>query len=438
MTRVDRRGFGALLGGGLVVGAMPSVASAKLVSGGQSDRRLGERLFADVVRYAGLGDHRTASPGDDRTTAWLSARLRAVGYAVEQPDIALATFEPDRCSVAIGDLSIPCFPAWPVVPTSGVSGILRDAAVPGDLAGSVALVVLPYRPGAAFVVRGYGSAVVDAQARGAAAIVVVTEGPTGEIVALNAHLERYVWRVPVILAPGRDAGRLRALATGVRHATVVTTGKRRPDARATNVLAKRPALPGAPAGTIVLTTPKSGWFACAGERGAGIAIFLEIARTVIRDSRRALMVVATTGHELEGLGGEALLRDHAPRPADVALWVHIGANIASNVVDLTRGVRRTAAVNGQRGILVPANALTIARGAFADQPGYSEPVDILSDKAVGEVVIYRREGYRNLVGLVGGHPLHHTRLDVPANATSPAALAPVARGLRDFVKPLVA
>jgi hypothetical protein len=48
-------------------------------------------------------------------------------------------------------------------------------------------------------------------------------------------------------------------------------------------------------------------------------------------------------------------------------------------------------------------------------------------------VLYRREGYRNLTGLVGGHPLHHTRLDTPTNATSPAALAPVERALRSLV-----
>jgi hypothetical protein len=310
---------------------------------------------------------------------------------------------------------------------------LRDAATPGDLTGAIALLVPRYQPGSSFVVPGFGSAVLDAQARGAAAVVVVTEGPTGDIIALNAHVKRFAWRVPVVQVAGREANRLRALAAERRTVTVATLGKVRPRARATNVIATRAALPGAPSGTVVLTTPKSGWFACAGERGSGIAIFLALADHLARTSRRALIIAATTGHELQGLGGEALLASHVPPPDQVAAWIHIGANVASHAVDLTRGVRRTDAIHPQRGILVRADHVPIAARAFAGQPGYQEPVDILSERAVGEVVLYRREGYRNLTGLVGGHPLHHTRLDTPTNATSPAALAPVERALRSLV-----
>lgn len=395
--------------------------------------RLGEQLYADVEHYAGLGDHRTASPGDAAVSNWLSARLSASGYKVETPAFALATFAPDHCSLSVGEAVIEGFPAWPVVPTTGFSGVLVNAAGPDSLNGAVALVVLPYRPGAAFVVRGYGSAVLDAQARGAAAIVVVTQGPTGAIVALNAHLTRFAWRVPVILVAGRETERLTSLAAARHQATIKITGAALPNATATNVLATRAAGPGAPGGTLVVTTPKSGWFSCAGERGAGIAIFLAVADMLARTSHRKLVVVATSGHELEGLGGEALLEHYAPPPTEVALWTHIGANIASNVVDVSQGVKRLDSINAQRGILVPADRMAAARTAFAGQPGYEAPVDVLSDKAIGEVVIYRREGYRNLIGLVGGHPLHHTRLDTAANATSPAALAPVARGLMDFI-----
>ena len=390
---------------------------------------LGERLYADVERYSGLGHHRTGGPGDEATTSWLAERLSAAGYEVSSPRFELPTFEPAQCHVRSGDSLIDTFPAWPVVPTCGITRPLHNAADGGSLEGKIGLVILPYRPGSAFVVRGFGSTVLDAQSRGADAIVVVTEGPTGEIIALNAHLERYAWRVPVVLAAGKERGCLEELAARQAFATVEVQGEVRPRAHATNVLGRRAARKGAPEGAVVLTTPKSGWFTCAGERGSGIALFLEAAERLVRWTDRELLVVATTGHELEGLGGEKLLEQYAPPPGRVALWTHIGANIASNEVDLSRGVRRTDEIFSQRGILVPASLMKAAGRAFARQPGYATPVDILSDKAVGEVVIYRRDGYHRLIGMVGAHPLHHTVLDLPRNVTSPDALEPVALGL---------
>ena len=91
------------------------------------------------------------------------------------------------------------------------------------------------------------------------------------------------------------------------------------------------------------------------------------------------------------------------------------------MVDFTNGVKRTEAIHPNRGILLPAQWMPIAASEFTGQLGYSEPADLMLDRAVSEVVIYRRDGYRNLMGIVGGHPLHHTRLDTPANVTSPAA-----------------
>jgi len=69
----------------------------------------------------------------------------------------------------------------------------------------------------------------------------------------------------------------------------------------------------------------------------------------------------------------------------------------------------------------PALAAKVA-DAFAGQPGYASPIDANSDKALDEVFVFRRAGYRPIIGRVGRHPLHHTRLDTPANSTAPATL----------------
>jgi hypothetical protein len=75
-----------------------------------------------------------------------------------------------------------------------------------------------------------------------------------------------------------------------------------------------------------------------------------------------------------------------------------------------------------------------ARRGFQGQPGYETPAPANTDRAVGEVEVFRDAGYSPIVGLVGGHPLHHTRLDRAEVVTSPSALEPVARGLAKVVE----
>ncbi len=75
---------------------------------------------------------------------------------------------------------------------------------------------------------------------------------------------------------------------------------------------------------VVVTTPLTGWFACAGERGTGIAIALELAATLARDL--PVVLVGTTGHELEHLGARSFLAGHPLSPRAV---IHLGAGLAA-------------------------------------------------------------------------------------------------------------
>ena len=72
---------------------------------------------------------------------------------------------------------------------------------------------------------------------------------------------------------------------------------------------------------VVVTTPLSGWFGCAGERGTGIAIALELAKRLA--SSYPVTVVGATGHELEYYGAKRHLETMAVQPAAV---VHVGRN----------------------------------------------------------------------------------------------------------------
>lgn len=397
------------------------------------DPLAGESLFDDVCAYDLLGEHRAASRGDVLTTRWLSRRLIEAGLSVSLQTFASPLFRPGRRRLDFEGGVLEVFPAWPVGPTPGAG--LRAAMAPGDapdLAGKIAVVVLPYNRAAGWTAPGTGDRVMEAIRRGAGAVVAVTEGPTGDIIALNAEPGRFVWPVPVVLAPGREADRLSRAAQAGGAATLVSGGRRSPAATAANVVGRRPGQGGA----IVVSTPKSGWFNCAGERGSGIAVFLALAEWMARNTAADLTFVATSGHELGYAGGAQFLKI-APPPAAVKAWLHLGANVAVQEVSFADGrpvgTKRpvTARAVTASGALVPA-----AHRAFAGVPGYETPRELTATNAAGELELFRDAGYGPIAGLLGGGPLFHTPADRAEVATTPAILAPVARASRDFPRGL--
>src|SRR5690606_13343234 len=67
--------------------------------------------------------------------------------------------------------------------------------------------------------------------------------------------------------------------------------------------------------TLVISTPRSGWFGCAGERGSGLAAWLLLARWAAGARLPVnLTLVATSGHEYEYAGGELYIAQMAPKP----------------------------------------------------------------------------------------------------------------------------
>jgi hypothetical protein len=196
-----------------------------------------------------------------------------------------------------------------------------------------------------------------------------------------------------------------------------------------NVVGRRPG-PGKP---LVISTPKSGWFGCAGERGAGIAIWLGLARRLAARKDLNLVLVAASGHEFDGYGGHLFAQTLAPSPAEARGWVHIGANVAAYDFALEAGVPVRLDHPQAGRLLAVSDALTpVARAAFAGQPSYERPRDIDVEPAGGEITAYQRMGYKPLVGILGVHPLHHTRRDRP-DVTGPELLEPVARALAAVV-----
>src|SRR6185312_9725361 len=107
--------------------------------------------------------------------------------------------------------------------------------------------------------------------------------------AYNCAPDRPPWPVPVVGVAGREGQALKAAAQAGADARLRIAGRMQPG-RADNVVA-RLAGPGKP---LVLSTPKSGWFHCAGERGSGIAIWLGLARHLAAGRRQNLVLLAAS------------------------------------------------------------------------------------------------------------------------------------------------
>lgn len=85
---------------------------------------------------------------------------------------------------------------------------------------------------------------------------------------------------------------------------------------------------------LIVMTPRSGWWACASERGGGVAGWLEIVRSVNRIiPKRNVVFTANTGHELGHIGLQQFLKNNPKLTEESAIWIHLGANFAAKSPD---------------------------------------------------------------------------------------------------------
>jgi hypothetical protein len=383
-----------------------------------------ERLAADVRSYYEFGVHRTAYEGDVRTSDWLAERFRAIGLETSEHRWSLRQYFLDEASIEDGEGRFDAFPLWLPRATGpeGVRGrlVLADAETPAaDLRGAVAWLQVGNGPGAT-------RPALERRAVEAGAVAVLFEtndrAGTGEFVAQNAE-RRYVDAerpVPTLTFGAKDTERLRR-SIG-RDVTVRITGRMDDQASARNIVGK--VTRQSDRDWIVVSTPSSGWFTCAGERGPGVAMLLALAEWAARrpDGLNYLFV-GTSGHELDYLGARVFHEAHlAPPPERTRAWLHLGASIATPPWEKVGGTLRPAAAVTNGTLQASEELASIMRDAFAELPMYT----LRTDTRIGEFRDLTEHGYRGL-GVVGGsNPWFHVPRDTP-DTVSASTLSAVAR-----------
>ena len=421
---------------GMALGAVPLFCpfSARAQRGGDA---LAVQLQADLVRHAELGPKFSAGPGDNATAQWIAGELRATGYEVEESTFDAPFFVKRVARLVCGNEAVDVTPQAPVVPTSarGVTGplaLLEGEAVVGDLTGRIALLVAPFaRHAALFADRGLGRTVTEAAHRGAAAIVIVTTGPSREAVALNAPEQQPFVAVPTAVLAPRQADAFVAAARAAAPATLVLDGDatHRPCKNIVGRLERG-------ARWIGISTPRSGWYDCVAERGTGTAVFLDLAAWVgSRFADHSVFVMNTGGHEYFFAGSHRVI-DEGPPPDATAVWAHIGATLAARDAEERDGQwAMLDTADPQRSLMTADSVRDLATNAFQGLSGLAEPTPIRAQ--AGELSTFTDRGYARAFAAIGQHRWFHTQQDTIECADA-RLLLPVLAAHRKMIELVVA
>jgi hypothetical protein len=342
----------------------------------------GVDLYGLVCEYAGLGDHRTGTPTEAATLEWFADTCHRAGATTRLQPWEFPRYDA-AWQVRANEVEVPSIPLF----YSGI-GDVQATGVPLQRVDATGLTPV-------------GSPAAD----GHAAVALATDGRCGRLVAFNR-------------APGPSAGVPTICVAGSVDSQQVDVdiSARIVPGRSGNVIASL----GAGKRRLLVSTPLSGWFACAGERGTGIAVALQVCRQ-LADEGVAVTLVGTSGHELEGIGVKHFLA-HESSAADAVL--HIGASVA---------VHRPA---GGADRLYARSS--VAMSAFDELDcDYTQVTDASAPASwFGEATQWCRTGLP-LLSVAGTFPLFHTPDDLPEAATSPQLLTAMSAHVLDGARALL-
>lgn len=354
---------------------------------------LATRLYETVRHYAAIGaHHRTGTAEDARTLDWFEGRLRGLGATTERQPWSFDRYDAES-RVTLDGQEIAALPLF----YEGTGAV--ESTTP--LVAAVDAV-----PAGAF--STWPTLLADARAKGAPLAVVATRSPSGNLVAPNRAPTQAGSGLPALLVAGRLAERLQTGSIQARIAARIIEG------RTGNVIGRIGT--GPDRDRVLLTTPLSGWFRCAGERGTGIAVMLAVAERLAAEGVPLLMN-GNSGHELVDIGAHRFVET---KPAVRAIF-HFGASVAAaeragTDERLTGGLTVRAWVPGADAALTDVFAPLGKTPVFIPDADRARP-----DSWVGEGRAWCTLE-RPLLSMAGGFPLFHSPEDVPELATTPALL----------------
>lgn len=294
-----------------------------------SEETMKDRIAQIIKEYSEQGIHRSGTGGDLANAAWLSKYIKSFGLESELDQFDFRRVRPLENTVAIGGKVVDAVPLYDCIYTNGngITGRIGEIGSDADI-GVVTAFPNAGSPGGQAL---HKARLEGKEGGGHKAIIVITDErmPAG-VTITNAEDFTSPFGPPVVQVSNADAGWLKnAVASGLEGTVVAHCDT--VDAKGINVGAtirgRNPDL--AP---LVIMTPRSGWWACASERGGGIAAWVEMMRAISEvGADRDVIFTANTGHELGHIGLGHYLDTRKALIKDAHMWIHLGANFATAV-----------------------------------------------------------------------------------------------------------
>lgn len=349
-----------------------------------------QRISKIIQEFDAQGWHRTGTGTDHESARWLAEKGRELGVEMELESFRFSRVLPQDCFLEVAGRRIEGLPFFDCGFTSseGVSGRIGPIGTSAEI-------------GLGEVIRASGPLGGEPnkefqesrRSAGHNALVAVTAGGKPGLMASNAPDFRQPFGPPVLQVSSDEREWLKEQAQRNSSVHLVASAERvESDTFNVTGVVKGSSQDLPP---LLVMTPRSGWWHCASERGAGLACWLEVMRQMAQSQpHRDVIFVATTGHELGLLGLDDYLERRPGFVKYAHAWLHFGA-------DVGRETRFSATDDGLKALA--SNALAAAKVL----PATPAP----DGNTVGaESQVVARGGGR-VAATVGHSPMFHLETD---------------------------
>jgi hypothetical protein len=372
------------------IGASTATVKSALAAQ-QLSNSLEDRVANVVQIYDSHGNHRTASEGDTASAHWLSDEVRRVNVEPTRESFSLDRVDPQACYVRVAGQRIDGVPLFDAGSTGveGITGRLGPLGSDADIGLTESEPSRLTDPGSESR-RAFLSEIRQSRHK---AVVLLTRGTRAGLFLLNAPAFKKPWGPPTLQVSSTETQPLTEHAKAGVQATLVAHVERTA-AQAFNVTAK---VSGADSNLspLVISTPRSGWWQCASERGGGLACWLEAMRSLTATKPvRDCLFVAFSGHEISWLGIDDYLKRRPDLVKRARAWIHFGANVGAprkpNMINASED-----ALEHWAAAAMEAEGLTVNRKATRGSTPF------------GEAAIVHRGGGRYVALVCDSEVFHH-------------------------------
>jgi hypothetical protein len=314
---ISRRRWLALVAAGACGSSAGLTATTQPTS---SDSELRRRIRRLVDEFSEQGFHRTGTAVDNKSGEWLYEEVRRLGVVPTREPFPLSRVDPIEGSLMVGTRRLDGLPLFDAMFTDRTG--IRGQFGPIESDAEIGLVDAPPNTAAA---GAFGAARREGRHK---ALVCITRGAQPGLCPNNADAFLNPFGPPTLQVSSEH---LEYLQDQARRASTVhlTAAVGRTPVSSFNVVATIPGR-NRTQPPLVVMTPRSGWYACASERGGGLVCWLELMRELHREpAARDAIFVASSGHELGHLGINAFIANRADIAPRAAAWMHFGANVGA-------------------------------------------------------------------------------------------------------------